>query len=194
MAILAGMIGIVSFLVFMVGIAGLFKPSLLSTKDKPATRKTAIATIISSFIISIFAAIISPDPGSPSELEQTQPSLNPNIPDNAKPEVKQLLQANWPKIKQACPGLDKYAKDLQSDGVEDNFDVARPDVQRASVKLNVSDNAQIPAEYRSRGHTCYYEVSRDGSKLTIPKRPCVSICLDKDMSKDNSDPFTISLK
>ena len=109
-------------------------------------------------------------------------------------EVKQLLQANWPKIKQACPGLDKYAKDLQSDGVEDNFDVARPDVQRASVKLNVSDNAQIPAEYRSRGHTCYYEVSRDGSKLTIPKRPCVSICLDKDMSKDNSDPFTISLK
>ena len=126
--------------------------------------------------------------------DEPKQSLSLTIPDNAKPEVKQLLQANWPKIKQACPGLDKYAKDLQSDGVEDNFDVARPDVQRASVKLNVSDNAQIPAEYRARGHTCFYEVSRDGSKLTIPKRPCVSICLDRDMSKDNSDPFTIPLK
>ena len=194
MAILAGLIGIISFLVFMAGIAGLFKPSLLSTKDKPATRKTAIATIISSFIISIFAAIISPEPGSQSEPEQTQPSLNPNIPDNTKPEVKQLLQANWPKIKQACPGLDKYAKDLQPYGVEDNFDYADPDVQRASTKFKVSDKAEIPAEYRSRGHTCFFEVSRDGSKLTIPKRACMSICLDKDMSKDNSGQFTIPIK
>lgn len=126
--------------------------------------------------------------------DEPKQSLNLSIPDNTNPEVKQLLQNNWNKIKQACPGLDKYAKDLQADGIEDNFAFADPPIQRASAKFKVSENAEIPAEYRSRRHTCYYEISRDGSKLTIPKRPCVSVCLDKDMSKDNSDPYTIPLK
>ena len=36
--------------------------------------------------------------------DETKSSLNLSIPDNASAEVKQLLQTNWPKVKQFCPG------------------------------------------------------------------------------------------
>ncbi len=127
--------------------------------------------------------------------DASEQHLSITLPTTIGAEAKQLLQTNIPKLQAACKGLDKYASALQFTGAEDNFNYAPPNAQRASLIFKIADNdTQIPSQYRASGNNCAYEISRDGSKITIPKNTCASICLDKEIPSDQSDPFTIPIQ
>lgn len=91
MGILAGIIGIASFLVFIAGVVGLFKPSLLDNKDKPnekpATRKTALGFIAFSFLLSVISVIVAPNPDKKAEAQNAEPQKSEQ---SAKPAEKKV--------------------------------------------------------------------------------------------------------
>ncbi len=113
--------------------------------------------------------------------DETKSSLNLSIPDNASAEVKQLLQTNWPKVKQFCPGLDKYADALQFDKIEDNFSFAPSDAQRVSIEYIIKTDQHKTPGYMLAGNRCFFEISRDGKTLMIDKGACKSLCKDQDL-------------
>ena len=108
-----------------------------------------------------------------------QKTLTVTAAPDSPPEVVTLLAASWPKVLKACPGLQKYAADMQFAGVENNFSFAPPDAQRIDIVFKVSDQPRsIPSEYKAMGHSCYYSVNRSGNGLAISKSPCTAICRD----------------
>ncbi|MGF6098876.1 hypothetical protein [Pseudomonas sp. 18175] len=74
-------------------------------------------------------------------------------------------------IRQACPGLDKYAWQFKNIRIEKLF--------RRSILFDVPERSRIPDAYKAGGHTCYLEVSSDDKTLFIEKLACKSICLDQ---------------
>ncbi len=114
--------------------------------------------------------------------EKPKQELQISVAADLNPEAKTIVTEAWPKIKQACPGLNKYASSLQFDGIEENFSYAPEHAQRVSIKFKIPDNDQnIPLNYVANGHTCYLEVSRDGKTLTVSKNACKAVCLDKEI-------------
>ena len=73
---------------------------------------------------------------------------------------------DYPKILNACPGLEKYRNDW-------DFDSLTEKELKIKVKSEPSNTNLI--EYRAMGHSCYFTVNQN--KLSIPKDPCASLCL-----------------
>jgi hypothetical protein len=122
-------------------------------------------------------------------------SLDFSIPATLKDEAKTLIHQKWPSVTKACPGLVKYSASLTYDGIDENFDYAPQDAQRIDVKYTVpNDSGIIPKGYLAAGHRCFFGISRDGTTALISKRPCQSICLDKDMTHNEKDVLRLPLK
>ena len=45
--------------------------------------------------------------------EENKSELDLNVPNGLSSEVKSIVEIAWPKVKAACPGLNKYASDLE---------------------------------------------------------------------------------
>jgi predicted small lipoprotein YifL len=112
------------------------------------------------------------------------PPLEIKMPEGVRPETKKLLTAAWPKIRQACSGLDTYAASLREQSVEEGY---RPGI---TVKIPESDTG-IPGEYMARGHTCFFDVSKDGRRLVIAKEGCQNLCLDR--QRESNGDLTLFL-
>lgn len=82
-----------------------------------------------------------------------------------------LVGKALPGIRQACPGLDKYAGQFESVRVESHY--------RTAVVFDIPEAARIPDAYKAGGHTCFLEIDGDGSTLYIEKLACKSVCLDQ---------------
>jgi hypothetical protein len=106
-------------------------------------------------------------------------TLDIAVPSEASAGVEKTVQKAWPKALQACPGLTKHAADLSFAGVEDNYGYAPEHAKRIEVMFKVAASPKsIPASYRAAGHTCYYSIASNGSKLTISKSACAAVCND----------------
>ncbi len=106
-----------------------------------------------------------------------QQSFDIAVPDTLDPKAKQVLQEAWPKVKQACVGLDRHAKALKFKGVEDNYNI---DV----VFLVPQESSSVPDRFMAAGHTCFLGISHDGKLLTVAKEGCKAVCLDRQIQKD----------
>jgi hypothetical protein len=82
-----------------------------------------------------------------------------------------LVEKALPGIRQACPGLDKYAGQFESVRVESQY--------RTAVVFDIPDAARLPDAYKAGGNTCFLEVDDKGSALYIEKLACKSVCLDQ---------------
>lgn len=98
----------------------------------------------------------------------------------ASAEGTALVAQKWPALRAACPGLDKFSIALQPAAVDDNFSYAPQHAQRATVSYRVADgDTTIPAAFGASGHTCSFEISRDGSEGIVSKSACQAVCLDR---------------
>lgn len=165
-----------------------------SAKICPHCGAKNTASVIYSWIIFLVVAFVavqcSLDINSAIERDDAnrQKTFNIVIPESVGLEVKNIVADSIPAIKSFCPGLDKYSDSLVFETIEDNFAIAsNVDAERVNIIFRVGDvGTSIPNEYGANGHRCFLELSRDGTKLSIPKRACQSICLDKDMSDAGS--------
>jgi len=83
----------------------------------------------------------------------------------------ELVLTSLPSIRQACPGLDKYAGSFQNARVEEQF--------RTSIVFDINERNTIPESYKAGGHSCFVEIEKDGSAILIEKKACKSVCLDR---------------
>lgn len=121
-----------------------------------------------------------------SDNEASQSEISLTVPDGLSAEVKSLVESAWPKIKAACPGLNKYANNLEFQEIYDNFRASMPGAERVSIVIKVKENSSlVVGGHVVSGHNCFFEISRDGTRLSIPKRPCASLCEDRAI--DNSE-------
>lgn len=105
--------------------------------------------------------------------------LDLKLPDGTTPDIQKLLTQAWPKIKENCPGLDRFADALKFKGIEDNYAV--------SVVYQIPESGtSIPDHYMAGGHTCYFDVSQDGKKLTVAKEGCKAVCLGRAIQRDEA--------
>lgn len=112
------------------------------------------------------------------------------VRDTASAGVKETVAAAWPKVLQACHGLTSFQADIEFAGVEDNYGYAEGRAKRIEVMFRVAESPRmIPPEYRAGGHVCYFSISPDGSRLTISKRPCASVCLAQPFDGEFSRPL-----
>lgn len=116
--------------------------------------------------------------------DQVKSELNLAIPEGVSAETKALVTAGWSKVKAACPGLNEYASSLQLKTIEDNFAYASSkDAERASIVFNVNESRSIVIGNQVvSGQTCSFEISRNGSTLSVPKRSCASLCEGKEVT------------
>lgn len=114
-----------------------------------------------------------------------------DLPATVKPEIGAVVQGAWPKALKACPGLVKYADELKFSGVEDNLSYAPEHARRIDVKFKVPESPKrIPADLQASGHTCYFSLSPDGTKLTVSKSACAKVCKD-DPSAESETTFSL---
>lgn len=113
--------------------------------------------------------------------ESDQSELNLTMPNGLSGEVKSLVESGWPKIKAACPGLKTYADNLEFREIYDNFSSASSkEAERVSIVFKVKESSSlVVGGHVASGHNCFFEISRDGTRLSIPKRPCASLCEDR---------------
>lgn len=149
------------------------------------------------FIVGLVAFGVSSHallPANANDKAATQ-NLDFAVPATLKDEAKTLIQQKWAGVTKACPGLQKYSASLTYDGIDENFDYAPQDAQRIDVKFTIpNDGGTIPKGYLAAGHSCFFGISRDGTTALISKRPCQSICLDKDMTQNEKDVLRLPLK
>lgn len=80
-----------------------------------------------------------------------------------------LVTSALPSIRKACPGLDKYSRELSNVRVEQQF--------RTAILFEVSGSNKIPETYKAGGQTCFIEI--DGNSVFIEKTACKSVCKDQ---------------
>lgn len=108
-----------------------------------------------------------------------EPELAVTVPAGAPAQVKSVVDDAWPKLKASCPGLQKYAADIQFVGVEHNLDYAPDASKRIELVFRVAETpVKIPGTFRVAGHVCYFAVTPNGKTLSISKAPCASLCTD----------------
>lgn len=109
------------------------------------------------------------------------------IPDGLSSEVRSIVEVGWPKVRAACPGLDKYASDLEFIEISDNFSYASSkSAERVEVVFHVKNEpSSIPSGYTANGNNCFFGISRDGKQLSVPKHACASLCEDQDIDESN---------
>ena len=121
-------------------------------------------------------------------------SFNISIPDNLSPEAKTLVTQSWPKVKEVCPGLDKYGGTLKFVQIEDNLKF----LNKVTVEILVPDgSSEIPGSYRAWGHHCFLDIASDGKSVGIAKRPCKAVCLDQVVdgtANDNGNDMVLYFK
>lgn len=101
-----------------------------------------------------------------------QPNLALQVPTTLAPAAKEVVVAAWPKVKQACVGLDRYAQGIKVVDVQENNTI--------DVLVSVPDSGSgVPDRYMAGGNTCYFSVGRDGKSLTVTKEGCKALCLDR---------------
>lgn len=86
-----------------------------------------------------------------------------------------------------CPGIRKYSGDLsqgeavkmQSANLTDERELGWK--KSVSIGIVVSDSPRIiPSNYKATGHHCHFAVGVSAPfGVSISKRPCIAICLDK---------------
>ena len=114
--------------------------------------------------------------------------LTLTVPPTISTDDLKTVRAALPKIQRACPGLTKYAAELgkatiPAGPIEDYSGLGRHYVLTLLV---ANPAAEIPRSYHANGHTCYLYVNTpEATVLTIPKRACVSVCLDRDNADDD---------
>lgn len=129
--------------------------------------------------------------------EAAPPATVKRIDLNASQADQQLIRAGLVTLNKLCPGLSRYGDDLFQHetakiGEANLSDQRERGWKRAvTVELKVSDQPKaIPSSFYSAGHTCYFDVGVAAPiGVSISKRPCVSICLDK--KTDNAQPVFI---
>jgi hypothetical protein len=100
------------------------------------------------------------------------PKLEIQVAPDARPEVKHLIDEAWPKVKRVCSGLDRYSKALTFKRIE-GYD-------NATLVFEIPEqNSGIPSNYMADGHTCFFEISKDGKQVSIAKEGCKALCLDR---------------
>lgn len=104
-------------------------------------------------------------------------TLEPKVPESLDATERQVITSAWPKVRKACPGLDRFASALQPQGVESN--------QRLDVVFEVKEgDASIPSNYMASGHRCFFGISRDGASLAVAKEGCKAVCLGRPIQSD----------
>lgn len=117
-----------------------------------------------------------------------QHKIQITLPENISAEARAVINTGWPKVLSACPGLNRYAADLQFKQIDDHlhlFDHEADERHRAlngaEIDLVVADRPHaIPGGFRVNGHTCQYIIGTDTKTLRIQKSMCVSLCLDRE--------------
>lgn len=149
-------------------------------------------TVLVMILIGVFVVAANtsgPAPASPAGA----PSLP--LPVGTSPSVRATVDAAWPKVLTACPGLQRYGADLTYQGIEETAAYAPNAPRRVSILLRVSDHPiRIPAAYIAQGHTCFFEVSDTGQALVVHKRPCAALCLDDAAALSNQPETVIGLQ
>lgn len=116
------------------------------------------------------------------------------IPQELDNEPKAIVMKAWPAVKRACPGLDRYSDMITFDGIETSISAGmdkwleetghKEKEGKVTIRFKVSEESKNPTIYRAYGHTCFLEISRNGKYLTIPKEPCASLCLDRNVERE----------
>lgn len=112
------------------------------------------------------------------------------VPATLDPVSKEVVLGAWPKVKQACVGLDRYAQGIKVVDVQANNTI--------DILVSVPDSGSgVPDRYMAGGQTCYFSVGPDGKSLNVTKEGCKALCLDRGITPgedlDRSD-FRASLK
>jgi hypothetical protein len=100
---------------------------------------------------------------------QVKPPTDPNLSEKA--------QAYVPRLIKACPGLNRYAKDLTTATVGKSS--MRDYEEGIAIEFPVVEKPQslpAPLNVYSAQHHCSIYISKDGSRAYIAKRACHSIC------------------
>ncbi|MDA0698052.1 MAG: hypothetical protein O2793_16850 [Proteobacteria bacterium] len=104
------------------------------------------------------------------------PTLKINKGNNA------FVDNYMPQIEQQCSGLIKYKDDWNFEEITDRgFTIIVADKPKNEELI----------EFRSFRNRCFFDLSKDGRTVSIPKRACASLC--KDQLIDNSN-YKINVK
>ena len=95
------------------------------------------------------------------------------VPQEISPEGRALVQEYVPRLAAVCPGFEKYGESFE--------DMRFGDYSSEGIDLvfRASDKNNIPAEYFASGHRCPFYITWDEATLSIAKRPCQAVCLDR---------------
>lgn len=100
-----------------------------------------------------------------------------SIKQDGQPNLVAKANAVLPKIVKACPGLDRYSADLSPASVETSH--MRDYEGGITLIFQVSEKPQtLPStiKIRSRGNTCYINISAENHRMYIAKTGCHSFC------------------
>lgn len=115
--------------------------------------------------------------------------------DNISPEAKDLVSRSLPKIREACPGLEKFGTDLKNNIIHDYMGLDEKESRKVTIEVVVPNGESIiPDRYRAWGQHCYLDVSADGSSLSVAKTACKSVCMDEDFNNDDGSNLVLSLQ
>jgi hypothetical protein len=137
----------------------------------------AVATVLILAIVMTWISVSRED----SALEPAT-FLSPTIPipvtADTRPQTKELIESAWPRVRQHCPGLDKYHSDLTYRGLEDYTDLA---LKRVEIVFRVAQTPRsMPAGMSiAGGRTCHLGLTANGKGLIIREHECISLCLDR---------------
>lgn len=119
-------------------------------------------------------------PPRDESVEAGAPRADIVIPDSLPPELRKMLELSWPKVRNVCRGLDKYALLMNFSGVE----ALGPFV--TSI-FEIPEEANFPTSFMVKGHTCYFELAKDGSYVQIAKEGCKALCLGRPIEKGSPE-------
>lgn len=142
-------------------------------------------------LLGFFAACVLLGLGGCSdEPAKSEPTAQELILGDAKhpfaadidPAIKATVLGAWNKVRATCPGLDKYNEDMKWIGIENNYHYS---VVFELPEQTPENLGNIPVDYMTSGHKCFFDISHAGDKLYIEKYPCKSICIDKVIANDD---------
>lgn len=117
-------------------------------------------------IFAIFLTMVISGCDSSSKIESAKSLDIPATLINNKNEF--FSKNDYPKILNACKGLEEYRDDWSFDSLTEKELTIR-------VKSEPSNTSLI--EYRAMGNRCFFTVNQN--ELSVSKDPCASLCLAK---------------
>lgn len=148
--------------------------------------------VVGGLIVLFCAAGCSSGPPAPVELVGFE---------SLSPRAKQVVDTAWPRIKAKFPGLHKYGDSVKVVAIEDMMsDRVDTEYRKVTIKLQVPyGKSSVPTSYGAFGHSCYLDISSDGSTVSVAKRPCKALLLDMPIDgtgneHDNGNDMVVSLQ